>query len=137
MKHYATSIWNGSGKDGHGQVTTESYVMDRTEFTFDSRFADGKGTNPEELLAAAHACCFNMKLSFVLGEAGFVPSTLETTCHVNFENGFINGSHLSIKANVPGISQQDFDACIKEATECSPLGRALNIKITIDTFLKN
>jgi osmotically inducible protein OsmC len=136
MKHYATSIWIGSGKDGNGEVTTESYVLDRTEFTFNSRFANGKGSNPEELLAAAHACCFNMKLSFVLGEAGFAPGTLETICYVYFENGLISGSQLLVKAKVPRITQEGFDACIKEATECSPLGQALNVKITVEATLK-
>jgi lipoyl-dependent peroxiredoxin len=137
MKHYATSVWNGSGKEGTGYVTSESFLLDKTEFTFNSRFANSKGTNPEELLAAAHACCFNMKLSFVLDEAGFIPGTLETTSYINFENGLITGSHLVVKAKIADISKEVFDACITEANEYSPIGRILNTRITIETTLKN
>ncbi|MFX5688971.1 OsmC family peroxiredoxin, partial [Acinetobacter baumannii] len=80
MKRNATAVWNGSGKDGNGHLTTQSTVLNQTQYSFNSRFADGIGTNPEELMAAAHAGCFTMKLSFVLGAAGFTPESLETTC---------------------------------------------------------
>ena len=79
MKRHATAVWNGSGKEGKGTVSSQSGVLKETQYSYNSRFADGVGTNPEELVAAAHAGCFSMKLSFVLGEAGFTPERLETT----------------------------------------------------------
>ncbi len=115
MKRHATAVWNGSGKEGKGTLSSQSGVLNETQYSFNSRFADGTGTNPEELLAAAHAGCFTMKLSFVLGEAGFTPENLETTSHVNLENGVITESHLTVKGKVPGISKEKFDECVKNA----------------------
>jgi lipoyl-dependent peroxiredoxin len=135
MKHHATAHWNGSGKDGEGQVTTQSSHLDRSSFSFSSRFADGRGTNPEELLAAAHASCFVMKLSFVLGEAGFEPGSLEATCYISFENGFMTGSQMLVKAKVPGISEELFDACIKETKENTPMTRVLNVQTKVEAVL--
>src|SRR5690606_28440085 len=82
MKRKATAVWLGSGKEGNGHLTTQSSVLSKTQYSFNSRFAEGTGTNPEELIAAAHAGCFAMKLSFVLGEAGFTPETLEAQCTI-------------------------------------------------------
>jgi osmotically inducible protein OsmC len=82
MVRNATAVWNGSGKEGKGNLTTASTVLNQTQYSFNSRFADGIGTNPEELVAAAHAGCFTMKLTFVLGEAGFTPDSLETKCEI-------------------------------------------------------
>ena len=96
---------------------------------------DDNGTNPEELLAAAHAGCFTMKLSFVLGEAGFIPDTLETTAYINFENGLITASHLTVKAKVSGISQDVFDASIKETELNCPVCQVLKAKITVESLL--
>ena len=107
MKRHATAVWNGSGKDGNGHLTTQSSVLSKTPYSFNSRFAEGIGTNPEELVAAAHAGCFTMKLSFTLGEAGFIPETLETKSIINFENGAITASHLVVKASVPGIDKKN------------------------------
>src|SRR6187551_3366874 len=101
MKRTATAVWNGSGKDGNGHLSTQSTVLNKTQYSFNSRFAEGVGTNPEELVAAAHAGCFTMKLSFVLGEAGFTPTELETTSAINFENGVLTESHLTVKGKVP------------------------------------
>ena len=92
MKRTAVAVWYGSGKNGNGQLTTQSKVLKKTQYSFNSRFAEEKGTNPEELLAAAHAGCFTMKLSFVLDEAGFTEKTIETTCYISF----INGTSLSL-----------------------------------------
>ena len=89
MKRHGSAVWNGSGKEGKGTVSTQSGVLKDTQYSFNSRFAEGVGTNPEELVAAAHAGCFTMKLSFVLGEAGFTPDSLETTSNINFENGVL------------------------------------------------
>ena len=135
MKRNAIAVWYGSGKDGTGTLTTQSTVLNKTQYSFNSRFADGAGTNPEELLAAAHAGCFTMKLSFVLGEAGFIPEELETTAYINFENGSITGSHLIVKAKVAGISKDTFDASVKDAELNCPVSRVLNTKITVEATL--
>lgn len=135
MRHYATAHWSGSGKDGSGEVTAQSFLLDKLAFSFNSRFADAKGTNPEELLAAAHATCFAMKLSFVLGEAGYEPGNLETTCYISFENGYITGSHLIVRAKVSRISKDEFDACILETKETSPMTRIVNVKTIIEATL--
>ena len=137
MKRHATAVWNGSGKEGKGTLSSQSGVLNETQYSFNSRFADGIGTNPEELVAAAHAGCFSMKLSFVLGEAGFTPERLETTSNINFENGVLTESHLTVKAKVPGISKEKFDACVKEAEENCPISKALNMKISSEANLES
>lgn len=135
MKRHATAVWNGSGKEGNGTLTTQSTTLNQTQYSFNSRFAEGVGTNPEELVAAAHSGCFTMKLSFVLGEAGFTPDTLETECIINFENGAITNSHLVLKAKVPGISQEQFNAAVADAKENCPISKLLNTSITIEAEL--
>ena len=135
MKRTATAVWNGSGKDGNGHLSTQSTVLNKTQYSFNSRFAEGVGTNPEELVAAAHAGCFTMKLSFVLGEAGFTPTELTTSCSITFEDGVIKESHLVLKANVPGISKEKFDECVAEAEKTCPISRSLGFKITSEGTL--
>lgn len=135
MKRNATAVWNGSGKEGNGTLTTQSTVLNQTQYSFNSRFAEGVGTNPEELVAAAHSGCFTMKLSFVLGEAGFTPESLETQCFINFENGAITNSHLVLKAKVPGISQEQFDAAVADAEKNCPISKLLNTDITVEASL--
>ena len=137
MKRHATAIWNGGGKEGNGYLTTQSGVLTKTPYTFLSRFGTEQGTNPEELLAAAHAGCFTMKLSFVLGEAGHVLETLETTAFIHFENGAITLSNLEVKARVPGISQDKLDACTQEAATNCPMSRVLNAKVVVTASLIN
>ncbi|TCC98542.1 OsmC family protein [Pedobacter hiemivivus] len=137
MKRTATAVWNGSGKDGNGHLTTQSTILDKSQYSFNSRFAEGKGTNPEELLAAAHAGCFTMKLSFVLGDAGFVPDSLETTAYINFENGSITASHLVVKAKVKGIDQALFDTSVRDAELNCPVSRVLNAEITVESSLES
>ena len=136
MKRHATAVWNGSGKEGKGTISSQSGVLKDTQYSYNSRFAEGTGTNPEELVAAAHAGCFAMKLSFVLGEAGFTPDRLETTSHINFENGVLTESHLTVKAKVPGISKEKFDACVKNAEQNCPISKALNMKISSEGNLE-
>jgi len=110
MKRNATAVWQGSGKEGKGNLTTQSGVLESIPYTFKMRFEDGvTGTNPEELIAAAHAGCFTMKLSFNLNEAGFVADKLETKCEIKFENGAVIGSHLILKANVNDVKNSMFD----------------------------
>ncbi|TDO28295.1 OsmC family protein [Sediminibacterium goheungense] len=136
MKRNATAVWNGSGKEGNGHLTTQSTTLNQTQYSFNSRFAEGLGTNPEELMAAAHAGCFTMKLSFVLGAAGFTPDTLETQCTITLEDGVITGSHLVLKAKVPGISAEQFEACAADAKANCPVSKAYNMNITLDAQLQ-
>ena len=135
MIRNATAVWNGSGKEGNGTLTTASTVLNKTQYSFNSRFAEGVGTNPEELVAAAHAGCFTMKLSFVLGEAGFTPENLETKCEITFENGSVTKSHLIVKGTVPGISKEKFDECVKDAEKNCPISKLLNTTITSEVSL--
>lgn len=135
MKRNATAVWNGSGKEGNGHLTTQSTTLNQTQYSFNSRFAEGVGTNPEELMAAAHAGCFTMKLGFVLGAAGFTPDTLETQCTISLEDGTITSSHLALKAKVPGISAEQFEACAADAKANCPVSKAYNMNITLDAQL--
>lgn len=135
MARHATAVWNGSGKDGSGNLTTPSTVLDKTQYSYKSRFEEGVGTNPEELVAAAHAGCFTMKLSFVLGEAGFTPEEIETRCDITFKDGAVTESHLTVKAKVPGIDKEKFDASAKDAEENCPISKLLNTKITMEASL--
>jgi lipoyl-dependent peroxiredoxin len=137
MKRNAIAVWNGTGKDGNGKLSTQSTVLNNTQFSFNSRFAEGVGTNPEELLAAAHAGCFTMKLSFVLDEVGFKDKTIETTCYISLENGGITESNLVVKASVPGINREIFDTSVKDAEENCPVSKVLNAKITVESVLEN
>ncbi len=136
MIRNATAVWNGSGKEGNGNLTTQSTTLNKTQYSFNSRFAEGVGTNPEELVAAAHAGCFTMKLSFVLGEAGFTPDTLETKCEITFENGAITKSHLIVKAKVPGIDDAKFQASVKDAEANCPISKLLNTAISSEATLE-
>lgn len=135
MIRHATAVWNGSGKEGNGQLSTQSGVLSETQYSFNSRFADGIGTNPEELVAAAHAGCFTMKLSFVLGEKGFTADRLETRCEVTFENGAVTKSHLILTGSVPGISEDQFGEAVKEAEANCPISKLLNTEISSEATL--
>src|ERR1035441_3529877 len=115
MKRTATAVWNGSGKEGSGNLTTQSTVLNKTPYSYNSRFAEGTGTNPEELIAAAHSGCFTMKLTFALDAAGFTPDSIETSCAITLDNGAITSSHLVVKAIVPGIGPDKFDECAADA----------------------
>ncbi|MCR6720479.1 MAG: OsmC family protein [Chitinophagaceae bacterium] len=135
MKRYASANWKGSGKEGTGTTSTQSGVLNNTQYSFNSRFAEGIGTNPEELIAAAHADCFTMKLSFVLNEAGFTADNIDTKCTITFENGSIVESHLEVKATVPGIDAEKFAACAADAKANCPISKLLNTQITMDAVL--
>lgn len=135
MKHTATAFWKGSGKEGSGTISTESGNLNKAEYSANARFASGKGTNPEELIAAAHAGCYTMKLSFILAEAGFVADSIETTSAVSIESGTITGSHLTVKAKINGISKEKFDASAKDAKENCPVSKALKMDITLEASL--
>ncbi|MFZ6012918.1 MAG: OsmC family protein [Bacteroidota bacterium] len=135
MKRKATAVWKGSGKEGNGHLTTQSAILDKTQYSFNSRFAEGKGTNPEELIAAAHAGCFTMKLSFVLGEAGFTPEEMTTDCSITIDNGTITQSELVLHAKVPGISKEKFQTCAEEAKKTCPVSKLLNTNVTLQANL--
>ena len=135
MKRKATAVWKGSGKDGSGHLTSQSTVLNKTQYSFNSRFAEGVGTNPEELVAAAHAGCFSMKLSFVLNEAGFTADEINTDCVITFENGVITASDLNLTAKVPGISKDKFQACADDAKANCPISKLLNTKISLNATL--
>lgn len=135
MKRKATAVWKGSGKEGTGNLTTQSTTLNKTQYSFNSRFAEGVGTNPEELVAAAHSGCFSMKLSFVLGEAGFTPDEITTECFITIDNGAITSSQLVLKAKVPGISKEKFQECAEDAKKNCPISKLLNTNITLDASL--
>jgi peroxiredoxin, OsmC subfamily len=135
MKRTATAVWNGSGKEGNGHLTTQSTTLNKTQYSYKSRFEEGVGTNPEELIAAAHAGCFTMKLSFVLGAAGFTPESLETTSTVSLDDGVVTSSKLVLKARVPGITPEKFKEAAEDAKENCPISKLLNTEITLDAEL--
>lgn len=135
MKSYATANWQGSGKEGSGTLTSKSKVLENTSYDFRSRFEDGTYTNPEELVAAAHAGCFSMKLSFVLGAAGFTPASIDTKCTITLENGAITNSHLEVKASVPGIDAAKFAECADDAKANCPISKLLNTDISMEAGL--
>lgn len=135
MKRKAKAIWKGSGKEGNGVLSTPSTVLNSTKYTYRMRFEDEPGTNPEELVAAAHAGCFAMKLSFVLGEAGFTPDELSVECTVALIDGSIKTSHLDLKGKVPGISQDKFEAAAKVAKETCPISKSLTASVTLEAKL--
>lgn len=135
MKRFATAQWQGSGKEGQGTISTETDAVKARKYSYTSRYEDGLGTNPEELIAAAHAGCFTMKLSFVLGAAGFTPANIDTKCTVTFENGAVTESHLDVKASVPGIDKAKFDECAADAQVNCPVSKLLNTNITMEASL--
>jgi lipoyl-dependent peroxiredoxin len=135
MKRNATAVWNGSGKEGSGHLTTQSTTLNETQYSFVSRFEQGVGTNPEELIAAAHAGCFTMKLSFVLGGMGLTPETLTTKCVITLEDGTITTSELSVEGKVPGATAEQFAAAVKDAEANCPVSKALNMKISSEAVL--
>ncbi|RTL60609.1 MAG: OsmC family peroxiredoxin [Sphingobacteriales bacterium] len=136
MKRTATAVWNGSGKEGNGNLTTQSTVLSKTQYSYLSRFEQGIGTNPEELIAAAHAGCFSMKLAFVLNADGLTADSIETTSTVTLDAGVITSSHLVVTASVPGITKEQFQKCAEEAKANCPVSKALNMAITMDATLK-
>ena len=140
MKRTATAVWQGSLKEGKGSLTAPGGALHDTQYSFGSRFASGAGTNPEELIAAAHAGCFAMALSAALGEAGHTPERLEATAEVSFDNvppkGWtITASHLVLVAKVPGITAAAFDEIAAKAKANCPVSRVLNATITLSAKL--
>lgn len=131
IKRKSKAVWTGSGKDGKGHLSTQSTVLNETQYGFNSRFADGIGTNPEELIAAAHAGCFSMKLAFNLQGAGFTADELVTEGEIVLENGSITQSNLNLTASVPGISAAQFEELVKDAEANCPVSKLLKAEISV------
>ena len=135
----ARAVWQGTGKDGTGHMTTDSGVLDSTPYSFKTRFENEKGTNPEELIAAAHAGCFTMALAFQLQAAGFAATELSTEAAVTLEKegaGFkVSKSALTLQAQIPGIEKSKFDELAKAAEEGCPISKLLKAEITLDATL--
>jgi lipoyl-dependent peroxiredoxin len=137
----ASAIWKGGIKDGSGTISTETGVLNNAPYGFKSRFENGKGTNPEELLGAAHAGCFSMALSLILGEAGMTAEKIETQAAVTLEkvgDGFsITSSHLDVTAKIPGADPAKFQEAADKAKAGCPLSKVLNAKITMNAKLES
>ncbi len=140
MKRKASAEWHGDLKTGKGTVSSESGVLAGTPYSFTTRFESGKGTNPEELIAAAHAACFTMALSAELGKANVVAETLQTTATVTIDrvdSGWtVTESHLEVSGRVPGASADSFQKAAEAAETGCPISRLLNVKITMDAKLE-
>ncbi|AMO95913.1 peroxiredoxin, OsmC subfamily protein [Collimonas fungivorans] len=140
MKRTASAIWNGGLKDGKGNISTQSGVLAKAQYGFNTRFEDGPGTNPEELIAAAHAGCFSMALAAQLGEAGMTAESIKTSAAVTLEKidgGFsITAVHLDLVARIPGATQASFEAVADKAKTGCPVSKLLNAKITLDAKLE-
>jgi osmotically inducible protein OsmC len=141
MKRKASAVWKGGIKDGRGTISTDSRVLSDTQYSFSTRFEEGNGTNPEELIAAAHAGCFSMALSGQLGKAGLTAESINTTAAVTLEKteaGFtITAVHLDVSAKVPGSDKQAFETAASNAKSGCPVSRLLNAKITMDATLES
>lgn len=141
MKRSATAVWKGSLKEGAGTLTAASGAFADTPYTFRMRFEDAPGTNPEELVAAAHAGCFSMALSANLGKAGFTPERIETTAFVSLETvndaPTVSTSHLEVTASVPGVPQDVFDKVVEETRVGCPISRLLKAEITASAKLRS
>lgn len=135
MKRTATAHWEGDLKSGKGNLSTQSTVLNKSPYSFNTRFENGVGTNPEELLAAAHAGCFTMFVGNVLGQAGTPATSLDTIATVTLENGAITGSHLSIKGKVPNITAEKFMEVTKTAEKNCLVSKILSLAITSDAEL--
>lgn len=137
IRRTASAIWNGSGKEGQGVTSTQSGVLDQTAYSYKTRFEDGIGTNPEELIASAHASCFSMKLAFVLQAAGITADTIETHATVILENGAIPAIELKTKVKAAGISAQQLHEYTTEAKNNCPVSKLLNAEIRLEAELVN
>ena len=140
IKRNGSAVWSGALKDGKGTLSTQSGVLDKTPYGFHARFEEGPGTNPEELIAAAHAGCFTMALSGTLGEAGMTAQEMNTTATVSLEkvdSGFsITAVHLNLVAKIPGANKEAFEAAAMKAKQNCPVSKLLNANITLDARLE-
>ncbi|WPR70911.1 OsmC family peroxiredoxin [Flavobacterium sp. NG2] len=135
MKRNATAVWKGSLKEGAGVLTTQSKTLENTQYSFNSRFEEGVGTNPEELVAAAHSGCFTMQLSAFISEGGYEIESIETKCVINLVEGTIIGSHLIVNAKVKGISNEVFQELVTKAELNCPISKLFTAEITSEATL--
>src|SRR5690606_35591608 len=135
MKKHATAVWNGTIKEGKGHLTSQSGALKQTPYTFVSRFENGTDTNPEELMAAAHAGCFTMKFSANLTTAGYQPEELTTTSTITLDKGVITKSDLVLTAKIPEITEEEFQKIAKSAEETCPVSNAFKLEITLNATL--
>jgi lipoyl-dependent peroxiredoxin len=135
MKRHATAVWNGNLREGSGHLTTQSTTLNQTQYSFNSRFAEGVGTNPEELVAAAHAGCFTMKLCANLALKNITPDELATTCTVNLEKQGITESHLQLTATIADIDPSVFEEAVRDAEANCPISKLFNTTITVEYTL--
>jgi lipoyl-dependent peroxiredoxin len=138
MKRYATANWKGTGKEGKGQISTQTTLLNQAPYEYGSRYEDHSGTNPEELIAAAHAGCFTMKLSFNISKAGFTPENIDTRCDITLDNekNEITTSFLNVTAKVPGMSKQQFDEQVEDARVNCPVSKLLKAQISCEAKLE-
>ncbi len=141
MNRNAKAQWKGDLKSGTGTISSDSGVLSNSPYSFKTRFEQGNGTNPEELLAAAHAACFSMALSLMLANEGLKAETIDTTCTISLEKegeGFaIKRSHLDLKANIPGASQDAFNRAANNAKEGCPVSKLYDTEITLNAQLES
>ena len=135
MIRTASAQWLGSGKEGNGTLSTQSKTLSHKPYSFTSRFEEGEGTNPEELIAAAHAGCFTMKISFLVGAKGIVPTSIDTLATLLFKDGGIHSIHLSVVALIEGIEKEAFEAIVEEARATCVISKVLNCEITAESKL--
>ncbi|WP_221393156.1 OsmC family protein [Dyadobacter sp. NIV53] len=133
----ATAVWKGTGKEGTGTMSTQSTVLENTQYSFNTRFADGKGTNPEELIAAAHAGCFAMQLSFDLNAEGFTADELNATATITLDpsKGQITKSHIDLTAKIPGITAEKFEEISEKSKKKCPVSQVLNAELSLTAEL--
>lgn len=136
IKRKSSAQWKGQGKTGTGTVSSASGILKQTPYSFLSRFESGSGTNPEELVAAAHAGCFSMKLAFNLQEAGFTATEINTECEIVFDNGTITHSNLTVNAKIPNITQDKFNELVKHAEQNCPISKLLKATISVSATLQ-
>jgi osmotically inducible protein OsmC len=141
MKRKATAVWQGGLKEGQGSLSTDSGVLKETPYSFATRFEQGRGTNPEELIAAAHAGCFSMALSLLLGKSGITPERINTTAIITIEpdgDGFtITQAHLDVRARIPGIDREAFEQMANDAKTGCPVSKVLNAEISMHATLES
>lgn len=137
MKRFATANWQGTGKEGKGNLSSESTALNNAQYSYESRFAEGVGTNPEELVAAAHAGCFSMKLSFNIDKAGFKADNIDTRCEITLDaqKGEITESHLTVNVTAPGLSKEKFDELVSDAVKNCPVSKLLKAPISVTASL--
>ncbi|CAN5326469.1 OsmC family protein [soil metagenome] len=135
MKRSATAQWLGTGKEGTGSLTTQSTLLNKAQYSFKTRFEDGIGTNPEELIAAAHAGCFSMKTAFLLVAAGITPESIDTTCDIVLENGAITSSTLTTTVKAAGLTNEKLQEVTADAEKNCPISKLLNTEISMTATL--